>query len=183
VTGAYTLFEIDERSSREVRGGALVGGVLSYRIRPWLAIQPEVHFIQKGWASAEGEGGMRLTYLEVPILLRLEHPGGLKPHFMVGPSFGFEIGCSFDEMSGTGRVDCDHPLISMDRAAIDTGVMAGAGIGRSVGSGILFFDALLSIGLSDVLREPLPWGSQTNMALSLSLAYTLGLDREKGGDR
>jgi hypothetical protein len=183
LNAAYTIFEVEERSSREVRPGLILGGVFSYPLRSWMAIQAEILYAEKGWAAAEQEGGRRVSYLEVPILLRLQHSGRLLPHVLMGPSFGIEVGCSFDEMAGTGRVDCDHPLISLDRPTLDTGFMVGAGLGRAVRSGTLFFDALLSIGLTDVNREPLPWGAQTNIALSLSLAYTVGLGGERGGNR
>ena len=183
LSAAYTLFEVEARNSRQTRPGLLVGGIFAHELRPWLALQTEILFAQKGWTAAEREGGMRVSYIEVPILLRLQHSGRLQPHFLLGPSFGLEVGCSFDENPGGERVDCDHPLISLDRPTLDAGIMAGAGIGRRVGSGTLSFDALLSIGLRDVIGEPLPWGAQTNMALSLSLAYTVDLGWGRGGDR
>jgi hypothetical protein len=52
-----------------------------------------------------------------------------------------------------------------------------------MGPGSLSFDALLNFGLRDVIREPLPWGAQTNLALSLSLAYTVGFGWLRGDDR
>lgn len=183
LSAAYTLFEVEGLNSREVRPGLLAGAVFAYQLRPWMALQTEVLFAQKGWTAAEREGGMRVSHIEVPILLRLQHSGRLQPHVLIGPSFSLEVGCSFDENPETGRVDCDHPSISLDRPSIDTGFMAGAGIGRTMGSGTLSFDALLSVGLRDVILEPLPWGAQTNMALSLSLAYTVGLGGERGEDR
>ncbi len=183
MNGAYTLFEVEARESREARGSLLVGGIFVHELRPWLAVQAEIQFAQKGWAAAEGEGGIRMSYLEVPILIRLQHAGSLQPHFLIGPTLAFEVGCSFDEMTGTGRVDCDHSLVSLDRPWVDTGVIVGGGIGRAMGPGSLSFDALLNFGLRDVIREPLPWGAQTNLALSLSLAYTVGFGWLRGDDR
>ena len=156
LNGAYTLFEVDSRESREVRGSVLVGGIFAFELRPWMAVQTEVQFVQKGWAAAEREGGVRMSYLEVPILLRLEHAGSLRPHLLIGPTLALEVRCSFDDMAGIGRVDCDHSLISLDRPGFDAGVMVGGGIGRLVGPGTLSIDALLSFGLRDVIREPLP---------------------------
>lgn len=180
---AYTLFEVEAQEEREVRGGLLAGAVLAYPVRSWLSLQTEVLFAQKGWSGFDREGGIRVSYLEVPVLLRLQNRGRFQPHLLVGPSFAWEIGCSFDEEPETGRVDCDHDLVSLDRPALDAGVMAGGGIGRSLGPGDLALDMLLSIGLRDVIREPLPWGTQTNLALSLSVAYTVKLGDTLGGDR
>lgn len=183
LNAAYTLFEAEAREWREVRGSLLAGGIFAYRLRPWIAVQTELQFARKGWAGAEEEGGIRISYLEVPILLRLQRSGPFLPHLLIGPTFAFEVGCSFDEMAGTGRVDCDHPLVSLDRPGMDVGVMAGGGAGRAVGPGTLSLDALLSFGLRDVIREPLPWGAQTNLALSLSLGYTVGLGWLRGDGR
>jgi len=183
LNASYTVFEVEARASREARPGLIAGGTFAYRWRPWMAFQAEVLFAQKGWGSAEGEGGLRVSYLEVPILLRLQHSSSLQPHFLIGPSFALEVACSFDEIAGADRIDCDHPLISLDRAKLDTGILTGVGIGRRVGSGTLSLDALLSLGLTDVIREPLPWGRQTNIALSLSLAYAFDLVQGRGEGR
>lgn len=180
---AYTLFEVEAREAREVRGGILAGGVFAYSFRPWLALQTEFLFTQKGWSGYDRQGGMRISYLELPILLRIQHPGRLRPHLLVGPSFALEVGCSFDEEPRTGRVDCDHSLISLERPIIDAGLMVGGGIRRTLGPGDVDLDLLLSLGVRDTIREPLPWGSQTNLALSLSIAYTVQLGRVEGGDR
>lgn len=181
LNAGYTLFEVEAREAREARPGLLLGGTFAYRWRPWMSFQAEVLFSQKGWAAAEGEGGIRVSYVEVPILLRLQHSGFLQPHLLLGPTVGLEVACSFDAIGGADRVDCDHPLISMDRPTLDTGFLAGVGIGRSLGPGDFSIDALASFGFSDVIREPLPWGAQRNFALSLSLGYTFDFGLGKGG--
>ena len=183
LNASYTIFEVEERAAREARPGLIAGGTFGYWWRPWMAFQTEVLFTQKGWGSAEGEGGMRVSYLEVPLLLRLQHSSALQPHFLIGPTFAVEVACSFDGISGAEKVDCDHSLISLDRPALDAGVLTGAGIGVRVGPGNLYLDALLSLGLVDVIREPLPRGAQTNFALSLSLAYTLDVHGGRGENR
>lgn len=180
---AYTIFEVEERASREARPGLIAGGTFAYRWRPWMAFQAELLFAQKGWGSAEGEGGLRVSYLEIPLLLRFQHSSSLQPHFLIGPSFALEVACSFDGIAGAEGVDCDHSLISLDRAKLDTGILTGVGIGRRLGSGTLSLDALLSWGLTDLIREPLPWGRQTNVALSVSLAYARALRPGIGEDR
>jgi hypothetical protein len=182
-SGAYTLFEVEAQEAREPRGGILAGGILGYSLRPWLAIQTELLFTQKGWGGYAREGGMRVSYLELPILLRLQHTGRLQPHLLAGPSLALEVGCSFDEEPRTGRVDCDHSLISLERPTIDLGLMIGGGVARSLGPGDVDLDLLLSLGTRDVIQEPLPWGAQTNLAFSLSIAYTVTLGRTEGGDR
>lgn len=182
LNAGYTLYEV-EVAAREVRPGLLAGGTLAYHWRPWVGVQTELLFTQKGWAAAEGEGGMRMSYLEIPILLKLQHPSSLQPRILLGPTFGLEVDCSFDAIGGTDRVDCDHPQISLSRPSFDTGLMAGVGIGRWVGPGTLSFDMLFDFGLTDVIREPLPWGRQSNFALSLSLAYAFDPGWRMGGDR
>ena len=179
LNASYTLFEV-EAQGREVRPGLLLGAVFAYPVRPWLALQAEALFSQKGWGGNAREGNMRVSYLEVPVLIRLQHSGKLQPHLLLGPTVGMEVGCSFDETPQTERIDCDHNLISVDRSSLDFGLMTGAGIGHRVGRGLLSLDALLDFGLRDMIHEPLPWGTQTNLALSLSISYTVKLGGERG---
>ncbi len=187
VNAAYAVFEDEVHGDREVRPGLLVGATFTYRLGSWTALQVEALYAEKGWTGALRVGGRTLGYLEVPVLLRLQRSGRLLPHVVFGPAFSYEVRCAFPDVPGMGDVDCDHPLVSLERPSTDVGILMGGGVGRRLGAGILWFDLHLNVGLRDIEREPLPRGAQRNIALSLSLAYTLGLGPEgglaRGGDR
>lgn len=88
--------------------GGAVGASVRFTMLPWLSLQPEVWWIQKG---GEGEtsitlasGGSILTstfryvhsipYLEMPLLLRLQRPtrGGFEPFVVAGPTLAARVG-------------------------------------------------------------------------------------------
>jgi hypothetical protein len=179
----YVLFEQDPGLNREVRPGLLAGGVFAVDLRPGVALQAEILYAQKGWGQDEGERGLALTYLEVPLLLRLQGSGRLLPHLLIGSSLSHEVGCHFYDVSGTGDVDCDHPLVSMKRSSLDVSFVGGGGIGRAIGAGTLSLDALLHLGMRDIIRDSMPWGTQSNIALSLSLTYAAPLGGERRAGR
>lgn len=71
--------------------GLKFGGYLVKRFSSQVALQPEFLISTKGY----NEQGLltTLTYLEFPVLLRVQPiEKRIKPHFLVGPTFGLRLG-------------------------------------------------------------------------------------------
>jgi hypothetical protein len=99
--GQHISYDVDTKN------GFTVGGLLTVDVNDYLAIQPEVLFVQKG-TKGSGSGidvgfqGVRyyerywedrLSYLEVPVLVKLTIPLDTKiePGLFVGPSLAIKL--------------------------------------------------------------------------------------------
>jgi len=91
----------------DTKNGFTVGGFFTVNVNNYLAIQPEILFIQKGTNGSvsafefsyhgvryhEGYWEDRLSYLEVPVLVKLKIPRHtrVEPGLYVGPSFAIKL--------------------------------------------------------------------------------------------
>lgn len=86
------------------RAGFQVGGYLMLPLAGGIALQPEVHYMQKGTKlevkvadpsdPLEGDFDIKLGYVEIPVLLRADlGSGGLHPFIVAGPSFAIRTSC------------------------------------------------------------------------------------------
>ena len=112
----------------------LVGGVFAYfRLSDVLGIQPEVLYFQKGGKgeTAGFTAEVRLSYLEVPLLLKLAFPEGgrLRPHLYAGGAMAFKLGCRLRVSSATA--DDSSPCEDDPETQVtdtDFSVILGAGV-------------------------------------------------------
>jgi hypothetical protein len=91
-----------------------------------LALQPEALVTSKGAQGQGNVGGLRLTYAEVPILLRVNLTRGsaVQPHVYAGPYAGYRINCRIE---GTNSSSCDNaPGITAE--TVDVGGIVGGGL-------------------------------------------------------
>jgi hypothetical protein len=91
-----------------------------------LALQPEALVTSKGsTAPRNATGGVRLSYAEIPVLLRLNlvRSGAVQPHLYAGPYAGYQISC---RIQGSDA-DCDDaPGVSTN--TVDIGGILGGGV-------------------------------------------------------
>jgi hypothetical protein len=117
----------------------LVGGV---------ALQPELLLVSKGAEGSEPDlPGIKLNYVEVPVLLRLSlGQGGLmNPHLYAGPYLGYNINCTVEGTSA----DCDD-VPGISTKTVDVGGALGGGIDVSLGGLVLTGGLRYSFGISKV---------------------------------
>jgi hypothetical protein len=117
--------------------GFSAGVFTQWRFAPYLALQPEIDFTQKGSDELDAASGslftmhIRLTYIEVPVLLRMDAPavGPLTPFALAGPEVAFKVGCSVVVGGLAGGFSCaDLP----PAASTDFGGVLGAGVAFNV---------------------------------------------------
>jgi len=91
-------------------GGVALGLTANLRLTPFLALQPEILYFQKGGGYNVGvpvdvpgvtvgvKDVRNLNYLEIPLLLKLSIPlrGIFRPTFLIGPSVGWNLSGNLD---------------------------------------------------------------------------------------
>ena len=151
-----------------VRTGVAIGGFVSYRLTPGLAIQPEFHYVQKGgqytyyhrshprWFPSGGIVTFTrvLDYIEIPLLLRWRQDIGLfrlaVPTAHIGPAIAFNTSSLDRRLSGNQQVDRENDLKEHTNQ-IDLGIALGGGVDVMLfGSGALILEARLTMGLLPV---------------------------------
>jgi len=113
-----------------------------------LAFQPEALFVNKGAKASTGDpGGLKLSYFEVPLLVRLKlgGEGTVHPHAYAGPYVGIQVDCSVKGSSA----DCDD-LPGVSTKSVDVGGVLGGGLDFDFGPLVLTGGARYSFGVSKV---------------------------------
>jgi len=114
--------------SIDSRVGVALGGFVSVDLGSLFAIQAEAAWTQKG-ADLVGGGttlAIKLEYVEVPLLLRLQLPLPISPFIYAGPALSFKTRCRV-EINGTS-LDCDDPLAQLSLKSTDVSGILGAGV-------------------------------------------------------
>lgn len=154
------------------------GVLFNYAILPFLRVQPEVIYFQKG-VKYKGElvvtdylSKTQINYLHIPINLKLKIP--IIPIYIVaGPYFGYAInGTTFSEI-GTISVDTDIEFGSDKTLPFDFGINTGVGIIKGFGPIDFFLETRFNYGIvdmngySDNIKE-------TNLNIGINAGVLLG---------
>jgi len=157
------------------RAGPQGGVFLDLWFREHFAISPELLVTTKGIKTlgAGGTSQVRLTYLEVPVLLKALLPTGRGPNrviLMAGPAFSKRIGCGGGTTGqNPQRFQCEELLLTR---TTDLGVI----LGGSFETGRLFFTARYDIGLASLNISREEEGAVRTRAFSLLTGIKLRLD-------
>jgi hypothetical protein len=133
-----------------------IGGVSgAFRLASRWSIQLDGLYVQKGGREnndndpGDLDDELSLEYLEFPLLLKFSFTeGGTRPELFVGPSFAFELSCSYDAFpdGSSDPVDCSEAGLQI--RSLDVGVAFGADVEIPLGSGQLVIDGRGVVGLS-----------------------------------
>ena len=164
--------ELEEELGEELKSkwGLCAGGFIRFNISETFAIQPEVLYTMKGAKFEETILGetmkfeMNLSYLEIPVLLKLmiPTPGGIKPNLYAGPALAIKLS-SKTKLEYAGETE-EEDIEEMKDT--DFGLIIGAG----VDFGKLTVDLRYVLGLttiSDVEDEDVK-----NGVISLIVGYS-----------
>ena len=124
--------------------GYCAGAVLNYSLISMIEIQPEILYSMKGAKHSDDELEYNLTYLEIPVLVKLSLPLPipLLPDLYAGPYAGFRL-----------KAEYEGEDISEDIEKMDYGVMFGGGFGISLVMLEVALDARYSMGMKAVNAE------------------------------
>lgn len=157
--------DIPSQISKSSRTGFKIGGLAEIGFIPMLAVQIEPMFatggtelsgpiFNNGFSSVSGKITYKISYLEIPILLKFKIPvpGSISPYVFAGPNIGFIMSSKeSDEPSGYNSSETDlKDYVSSVNFALDFG--AGAGFKVNALTTVLL-DVRYSLGLTNVLND------------------------------
>ena len=148
-------------------GGFCAGPVVSVELTRYLGLQAELTYFQKGGryevqapipssaVSVDIRETRKLSFIEVPFLLKLSFPvgGGLRPALLVGPSMGINLSGRLDsrlrvKILGVG-LDLDERLgVEMETGSMDLSLLLGGGFDAKLQRGTIIADARICLGLT-----------------------------------
>jgi hypothetical protein len=151
VGGAFSRFRgADKGDFDQTKVGIAAGGFVTWGFTPRFAVQPEVLLVQKGGKNDLDEESFRISYIEVPVLLKYRIPAEgngklFSPHAYGGGALAFKIGCTAKSLTTT--TDCE--AVGDDIESTDFSLVFGAGvdIGRAM------IDARYDLGLTKIEKE------------------------------
>ncbi len=160
IVAGYTFSKLTglEDATAKNRTGVMAGLSLVLPAPGRASFQPELLFISKGTkvdAGGLGNQEVKLDYLEIPLLLRVNIlEGPVRPHVYAGPSIGFNLNCSVDiETSGVpeGQTDCKRD--NFKPKTLDWGAVTGGGVDLSAGGIGITAGLRYGFGLRNVLDD------------------------------
>jgi hypothetical protein len=168
LVGGVSLASMTETSGTRRVTGTYAGVQVVLPRREYFSMQIEAAWSQKGVRAAGRDVAsnepvdvtLNNTYVEVPILMRLDsplaigvEPIGAIPFVVLGPALGVSARC---QAYGTPvaaqrpvRYDCDDDF---GVKTFDFGAMLGAGLDAPVGRGAISLSVRYTIGLQDVFE-------------------------------
>ncbi|HEY7395662.1 MAG TPA: porin family protein [Gemmatimonadaceae bacterium] len=164
VTGGMNLAKLSGDGRAQNRTGFLAGGLVVLPVARNLSFQPEILFATKGVAASDSGiiGSMKLQYIEVPVVLRLDIPTsskGIKPFAYAGPAISLKTGCAIEGSVGgiSGSVDCDV-ISGPDPGDVnfhsgDVGGLVGGGLAFDVGGRLLTVGARYEVGFVSIFSN------------------------------
>lgn len=161
-----------ENFSGDTKTGFAIGAFFSVPIGPFLGIQPEVMYSQKGY---KGSGNVlianfsytrKVDYLDIPILLQLKPVPFLT--VLAGPQFSFLLNKGFDFKSGS--------ISTTQQTNIENNNIRKNTLGAVVGADINISHVVLSGRLAWDLQENKGDGTSISPKYKLMVAQiTVGL--------
>lgn len=141
-TGDDTTMETIEPSYKM---GFAVGGYLNHAFTPQFSFQPEAYYALKGAKYEEGSDAitMKLNYLSIPLLLKMQTNPDSGLFFVAGPEIAFTLSAKSKIEVGGESLDVD---IKDDVKGMDYGLVVGAGINLTKMS----IEARYSMGLTTI---------------------------------
>ena len=172
----------------ESRTGLSAGAYLGFGLGDRLAIQFEALYGVRGGGDipiganaiddAVAPSDVRLSYVEVPLLLRVGYPGErLLPSIFIGPYAGFLLSCRLTLSDGS-EGDCEDETRAawFEPRSTEYGLMVGGGLDWAIGESTVFADVRYALGLLSIQR-----GSNgidlRNAGLTLSGGFAIPLGR------
>ncbi|GAB1343557.1 porin family protein [Gemmatimonas sp.] len=184
------------------RGGAQAALYATVPVAGRLSLQPELHYVQKGgrgslalpidpeqlalYADDEVRVGLRLSYLEMPVLARVDMGGAgrWRPFVLAGPSFALRVGCRVSANIGPFGVSgaCDDNSLLPDEPlpteptdagdpvrTTDIGAVGGIGVEGALAGRVFSVQVRYTQGLRSIASENIPGLAPKNRGVALVL--------------
>ena len=178
------MYGDDVSDDVSIKLGAAVGTGVGIKIGMF-AIQPEVLFSMKG-AKEEGEIVIvdstfnyeivvKLSYLEIPILLKINIPAdAVIPNFYVGPALAFCM-VAKDKLTFNNEEGDEEDIKDVIKS-VDFGLSMGGGLDIKAGHGRVIIDIRYTLGFVTVNDQEDEDIVVKNSVLSFILGYGIDFD-------
>ncbi len=179
----------DDVGSGGLRTGLLGGLWLRLPVVGGLGLQVEALLAQKGFSDSADEAsvGLRLNYLDVPVLLQLATRGGdsWSALFTLGGAVGFKRGCTASFSAGGVSASTDCSVLERDGGfdieSRDASVIFGTGFRVDRARWVTTVELRGQVGLKEALGVFDPATVNNLEARNGSLSLILGLGVPLGG--
>lgn len=120
---------VSDDDSFASRTGFAVGLGLQRWLSPNLSFAPEALYAIKGTKDPESDANIKLSYVELPLLLRYRlSTGEAAPFITAGPTVSFQMSCDLSDGEDESE-SCDDAFGEDESYdSMDFGVMVGAGV-------------------------------------------------------
>lgn len=187
VRGGVRWSELDTSQDAGSLDALVLGGYFGFGVSDRLALQIEAVYGTRGAGAlrvgtddldpSATPARLEMTYLEVPLLLRMGFPGErFLPTLFLGPYTGFLLGCDLTPEGGESR-PCDEEgaTARFSPRSTDFGVLVGAGLDMALGESTVFIDGRLTLGLLSIESGDNAFDAgQVGAAISAGFAVPLG---------
>lgn len=133
------------------------GVFLALHLNRVFALQPEVLYLPKGgeWDALGASVDVKLSYVEVPLLLRAALPlegWKVQPVLFAGPAVAFRASCEVSgQASGiSATLSCSSTAGLLEFRSADAGIVLGAGLEVPLGKVRASFEARVDLGLANI---------------------------------
>lgn len=142
--------------------GLAAGAYLGFGLGDRLALQIELGYGVRGGGDvaiganalddAASPSDLRLSYVEVPLLLRAGYPGErLLPSLFLGPYAAFLTSCRLTLEDGSeGACDDEDRSAWFEPRGTDYGMVVGGGLDLAMGESTVFVDVRYALGLLSI---------------------------------
>jgi hypothetical protein len=129
-----------------------VGAVMGLNLNQNFSLQLEPMYLQKGGVLLQEppdteEITFKMSFIEVPLLLKVQFGDQIRPYIMGGPTVGFLLSSKLESEIGGLLFKGDVKHITRK---VDFGVGLGAGVSIPLGSSNIFLDGRYTLGLTDL---------------------------------
>jgi hypothetical protein len=127
-----------------------IGGRFSLRFEPMFLVKgSDVSFALSGPPPSAPNGALRLSYVELPVLLRVSFgTGSFRPYLLTGPTVGYLTNAKAQDLASGQEMDV---LDTFKRT--DVGASFGGGFSVPLGGARVFLEGRYSLGFKNILKE------------------------------
>jgi hypothetical protein len=156
VLGGINLADIKSNSNQDKKTNIApaFGLTAEFPIVHGLSVKLEPMYLNKGAKLMEGEDPMeepeaelKLTYLDLPILLKYSFLERISPYLIAGMEIGYQLNTKLDVMFPGLETTVDMADVTEN---FEFGVSLGGGLDIPLNSLNLFFDCKYTIGLTNM---------------------------------
>lgn len=174
VSSTVSTATADQVPNKSSRTGFMAGVNARWKLGSRLSFGPAVVYIQKG-ANAEDNTGVikeeiKISYVEVPLLLRLDlSDGGMRPFLLGGGAVSFLASCKL-HFAGLGQdIKEDCKANNNEPTSTDMSAIVGAG----VAFGRLALSVRYDLGLKNIKKASVGNDEVKNRALMGVVSFSM----------